>query len=97
MRLRILSAYRTSSLCQIKNPEIVSINPTDLEEFADGWRTDLKSGTMDKRKAVFRQLIDAATFDGNVLALVPNLAILTGTGVKVTSPRRLRTNHRTHQ
>ena len=29
---------------------------------------------MDKRKAVFRQLIDTAIFDGEELAIVPNLA-----------------------
>ena len=42
---------------------------------------------MDKRKAVFRQLIESATFDGEELMLVPNMATLTGTGVKVASPR----------
>jgi hypothetical protein len=53
--------------------------------------TDLEGGTMDKRKAVFRQLIDGAVFDGEELELVPNLATLTGTGFKVASPRGSRT------
>ena len=42
---------------------------------------------MDKRKAVFRQLIESATLDGEELMLVPNMTTLTGTGVKVASPR----------
>ena len=44
---------------------------------------------MDKRKAVFRQLIELVTFDGEELMLVPNMATLTATGVKVASPRGL--------
>ena len=78
---------RLSDMDQIERPEIISMNPSDLEEFADKWRTDLEGGTMDKRKAVFRQLIESATFDGEELELVPNMATLTGTGVKVASPR----------
>ena len=46
------------------------------------WRTNLEGGTMDKRKAVFRQLIESATFDGEELMLVPNMATLTGTGLR---------------
>jgi len=42
---------------------------------------------MDKRKAVFRQIIDSAVFDGEELEIAPNLSTLTGTGVKVASPR----------
>ena len=49
---------------------------------------------MDKRKSVFRQLIESATFDGEELMLVPNMATLTGTEVKVASPRSLRVNPR---
>ena len=70
-----------------KQPGIVDMSDSDLDEFADQWRTNLQSGTMDKRKAVFRQLIDTATFDGEELTLVPNLATLAGTGVKAASPR----------
>ena len=35
---------------------------------------------MEKRKVVFRQLIDSAVFDGEELKLAPNIATLTGTG-----------------
>ena len=63
------------------------MSDSDLDEFAGQWRSNLEGGTMEKRKAVFRQLIDTATFDGEVLELVPNLVALTGTGVKVASPR----------
>ena len=68
-------------------PEIIEMSDLELDEFADQWRTDLQSGTMDKRKAVFRQLIESAVFDGEELEVVPNLATLAGTGVKVASPR----------
>ena len=78
---------RLSDMDQIERPEILSMKPSDLEEFADKWRSSLEGGTMDKRKAVFRQLIESATFDGEELTLVPNMATLTGTGVKVASPR----------
>ena len=72
---------------QIENPDLLTMKPAELEEFAESWRTNLESGTMDKRKAVFRQLIDNAVFDGEQLELVPNIATLTGTRVKVASPR----------
>ena len=59
-------------------PEIIEMSDSELDDFADQWRNDLQSGTMDKRKAVF---------DGEELEVVPNLATLAGTGVKVASPR----------
>ena len=68
-------------------PEIVEMSDTDLDEFAGQWRTNLQSGTMDKRKAVFRQLIDSAVFDGEELEIAPNLATLTGAEVSGASPR----------
>ena len=55
------------------------MSDSDLDEFAVQWRTNLQSGTMDKRKAVFRQLIDTATFEYEQLTIVPNLASPTGT------------------
>ena len=79
---------RLNDMKQLEKPEILSMKAADLEEFAEKWRIDLEGGTMDKRKAVFRQLIDSAVFDGEKLELVPNMATLTGsTGVKVASPR----------
>ncbi len=42
---------------------------------------------MDKRKAVFRQLIESTMFDGKELMLVPNMATLTGTGVSFPTQR----------
>ena len=42
---------------------------------------------MDKRRAVFRQSIDGSVFDGDELQKVPNVATLTGGGVKVASAR----------
>jgi hypothetical protein len=52
---------------------------------------------MEKRKALFNQLIESAKFDGEGLEIVPNMATLTGTGVKVASPRGFRINPRKHQ
>ena len=63
------------------------MSDADLAEFADQWRTSLQAGTMDKRKAVFRQFIESAVFDGEELEIVSNLTSLVGTGVKVASPR----------
>jgi len=68
-------------------PKIISMSRTDLKAFAQQWRSDLEGGTMDKRKAVFRQLISEARFDGEELEIVPNTATLAGTGVKLASPR----------
>ena len=78
---------RLNDMKQVEKPENLSMKPADLVEFAENWRTDLEGGTINKRKAVFRQLIDSAVFDGEELELVPNMATLTGTGVKVASPR----------
>ncbi len=72
---------------KVDRPKLLSMSRADLDDFANEWRTNLEGGTMDKRKAVFRQLIESATFDGEELMLVPNMATLTGTGVKVASPR----------
>jgi hypothetical protein len=60
-----------------------------LNQVTTEWRTKLERGTMDRQKAVFQQLIESATFDGEELTLVPNMATLTGTEVKVASPRGL--------
>ena len=78
---------RLSDLEKAEKPAILSMNEADLEEFADEWRSNLEGGTMDKRKAVFRQIIDSAVFDGEELEIAPNMSTLTGTGVKVASPR----------
>ena len=63
-------------------PEIIEMSDLELDEFADQWRTDLQSGTMDKRKAVFRQLIESAVFDGEELEVVPNLATWPALGLR---------------
>jgi len=78
---------RLADLNEVEEPDILSMELRDLREFADQWREGLEGGTADKRKAVFRQLIDSASFDGMELNLVPNLTTLTNTGVKVASPR----------
>ncbi|HNP64252.1 MAG TPA: recombinase family protein [Woeseiaceae bacterium] len=78
---------RLSDLENAEKPAILSMNEADLDEFAEEWRSNLEGGTMDKRKAVFRQIIDSAVFDGEELEIAPNLSTLTGTGVKVASPR----------
>ena len=78
---------RLSDHKKVDRPKILSMSKADLDDFANDWRTNLEGGTMDKRKAVFRQLIESATFDGEELMLVPNMATLTGTEVKVASPR----------
>jgi site-specific DNA recombinase len=80
-------AVQLEDLQSAEEPKILGMSDSDLEEFAGQWRSDLEGGTMEKRKAMFRQLIHAATFDGEVLELVPNLVSLTGAGVKVASPR----------
>jgi site-specific DNA recombinase len=67
---------------KVDRPKLLSMSRTELDDFADEWRTNLEGGTMDKRKAVFRQLIESATFDGEELMLVPNMATLTGTGLR---------------
>ena len=59
----------------------------ELREFAEQWRIELEGGTMDKRKAVFRQLIGSARFNGEELEIVPNLTTLAGAGAKLASPR----------
>ena len=71
---------RVNDMKQVEKPEILSMTPADLEEFPEKWRTDPEGGTMNKRKAVFRQLIDSAVFDGEELELGPNTATLTGAG-----------------
>ena len=76
---------RLSDLEEIEEPEFCSYSETEMMAFAAEWRSNLEGGTMDKRKAVIRQLIESATFDGEELRLVPNLATLTG--VKMASPR----------
>jgi hypothetical protein len=78
---------RLSDLEKAEKPAILSMNEADLQEFAEEWRSNLEGGTMDKRNAVFRQIIDSAEFDGEELKIAPNLTTLTGTGVKVASPR----------
>lgn len=80
---------RLSDLQETERPKLLSMRRSDREDFATEWQTNLEGGTMDKRKAVFRQLIETATFDGEELTLVPNMATLTGTGVEVASPRGL--------
>ena len=100
-RMDLLEDERQSLVVQLeqleadKKPGILEMSDSDLDDFADQWRTNLQSGTMDKRKAVFRQLIDTATFDGEELTIVPNLAALTGTGVKAASSRVLGISPRT--
>ena len=79
-----------AQLKEIRNddkPTLLDLTNAELQEFAQQWRIELEGGTMDKRKAVFRQLIGAARFDGEELEIVPNLTTLAGTGAKVASPR----------
>ena len=72
-------------LSDLEEPEFCSYSEAEMMAFAAEWRSNLEGGTMDKRKAVIRHLIESATFDGEELRLVPNLATLTG--VKMASPR----------
>ena len=44
---------RLQDMNQVEYPELLTMKPEDLEEIAEKWRSDLESGTMDKRKAVF--------------------------------------------
>ena len=55
----------------------------DERQELDACLTDM----IGNRKSVVRQLIDSAVFDGEKLEVIPNMATLTGTGVKVASPR----------
>ena len=69
----------------IRPPQKVVIHLDDLREFAEQWRTDITAGTMEKRKSIFRQIVDSATFDGTELQVIPSYQAITG--VKVASPR----------
>ena len=69
---------------EIARPRVLDMNDDDLREFAEQWRTDLTAGTMEKRKSIFRQIVDSATFDGNELQVTPSYQAITG--VKVASP-----------
>ena len=57
-------------LQKAEKPKILGMSNAELDEFANQWRTNIESGTMEKRKAVFRQLIESATFDGEELEIV---------------------------
>ena len=70
---------------EVVKPQVLDMTPAELREFAEQWRTDLTSGTMEKRKAIFRQLVEEATFDGNELHVTPSYHAITG--VNVASPR----------
>ena len=70
---------------EIARPQILDMKEDELREFAEHWRTDLTAGTMEKRKSIFRQLIDSATFDRNKLHIIPSYQATTG--IKVASPR----------
>ena len=70
---------------QTGQPKLLNMTSSELREFARQWRTDLTCGTMEKRKAIFRQIVENATFDGEELVIRPNCEALTG--VKVASPR----------
>ena len=70
---------------EVVKPQVLDMTPAELREFAEQWRTDLTSGTMEKRKAIFRQLVEEATFDGNGLHITPSYHAITG--VNVASPR----------
>jgi len=72
---------RLSDLEKAQKPAILFMNAVDLEAFAEEWRSNLEGGTTEKRKAVFRHIIDSAEFDGEELIIAPNLSTLTGTGV----------------
>ena len=72
---------------QIEKPQVLIVSSSDLVEIPETCRADHEGGTMDKRQAVFRQLIESAVFDGEEWETVPTMAIITGTGVKVASPR----------
>ena len=76
---------RLSDATDYEVPAITKLSLEDLRAFAAQWRSNLSSGTMDKRKAIFRQLVDNATFDGEELVLVPNYQHIAG--VKMASPR----------
>lgn len=62
---------RLSDHEKVDRPQFLSMSQDDIDEFAAEWRTKLEGGTMDKRKAILRQLIDSATFDGEELLLAP--------------------------
>ena len=76
---------RLSDATDYEVPAITKLSLEDLRAFAAQWRSNLSSETMDKRKAIFRQLVDNATFDGEELVLVPNYQHIAG--VKMASPR----------
>ena len=70
---------------EVAKPQVLDMTKGALREFAQQWRSDLTAGTMEKRKTIFRQLIESATFDGHELHIVPSYHALTG--VKMASPR----------
>ena len=82
-RLRL--ELQISDAEEIARPRILDMSGDELREFAEHWKTDLTAGTMEKRKSIFRQLIDSATFDGDELQVVPSYQAITG--VKLASPR----------
>ena len=63
---------RLQDLKELDKPEILLMSTHDLAAFANQWKTDLSSGTMEKRRAIFRQLVEEATYDGDSLEIKPS-------------------------
>lgn len=52
-------------------PQVVDTTCSECREFARRWWNDMDCGDVEKRKAILRQVVDRATFDGERLVLYP--------------------------
>ena len=83
--LKVELEIQLNDIVSDEKSKFLSMTPTKIEAFAEKWRADLTSGTMEKRKAVFRQVIESAEFDGEALKIVPSYRSIAG--VNMASPR----------
>lgn len=70
---------------QVSPENLFDMSNEAIAKFLKRYKSDLKSGDMEIKKAVIRSLVESGEFDGNQLLLHPNVQQITG--VKVASPR----------
>ena len=71
---------------ELAKPQVLDMTSQELQDFAQQWKSDLTSGTAEKRKTVFRQLVESATFDGHQLHVIPSYSAITGVKVAAWRP-----------
>jgi len=70
---------------QMTPENMVDLSDTAIKRFPGDYKTDLKTGDPEKKKAVIRSLVESGEFNGTQLLLQIRLQQITG--VKLASPR----------